>query len=158
MKNEVITTRMNSPLGLLEISASSRGLCSIRWHSERVSESDETPTHPVLRQARLQLQEYFEGRRSDFDLPIDVEGTEFQMKVWRSLRTIPYGRTWSYGDLARSVGNPKASRAVGMANGRNPLPIVVPCHRVIGANGKLTGFSGGLQAKEILLGIEKKGT
>ena len=101
-----------------------------------------------------QLKEYFAGRRSDFELPIAPAGTEFQKNVWRQLQEIPYGATISYGELARRVGNPQASRAVGAANGQNPIPIVIPCHRVIGANGKLTGFGGGLPTKQILLQLE----
>jgi methylated-DNA-[protein]-cysteine S-methyltransferase len=103
-----------------------------------------------------QLQEYFTGRRVDFDLPLTPEGTAFQLSVWRALQDIPYGQTISYGELARRVGNPKASRAVGAANGQNRIPIVIPCHRVIGANGTLTGFGGGLPIKQALLDLEKE--
>jgi len=103
-----------------------------------------------------QLQEYFAGKRADFDLPLAPEGTEFQRAVWRCLQEIPYGETISYGELAKRVGNPKASRAVGAANGSNPIPIVIPCHRVIGSNGKLTGFGGGLPTKERLLALESR--
>jgi methylated-DNA-[protein]-cysteine S-methyltransferase len=101
-----------------------------------------------------QLEEYFEGRRRAFDLPLVLRGTEFQKRVWEELLRIPYGVTISYGDLARRVGNPKASRAVGLANGRNPISIIVPCHRVIGANGNLTGYGGGLWRKDALLTLE----
>ena len=104
----------------------------------------------------LQLGEYFAGRRREFDLPLAPAGTSFQKSVWQQLREVPYGVTISYGELAKRVGNPKASRAVGAANGKNPLPIVVPCHRVIGSNGKLVGFGGGLPIKERLLEIEMK--
>ena len=107
-------------------------------------------------EAVRQLQEYFAGKRTEFDLPLAPQGTEFQLRVWRKLREIPYGETISYGELAKRVGNPKASRAVGAANGTNPIPIVVPCHRVIGANGKLTGFGGGLPVKEALLALEAR--
>jgi len=107
-------------------------------------------------QAMKQLREYFAGKRADFDLPLAPEGTEFQRTVWRNLQDIPYGETISYGELAKRVGNPKASRSVGAANGQNPIPIVIPCHRVIGANGKLTGFGGGLPTKEALLALETK--
>jgi methylated-DNA-[protein]-cysteine S-methyltransferase len=103
-----------------------------------------------------QLREYFAGRRKEFELPLAPEGTKFQKSVWRELQDIPYGRTISYGELARRIGNPKASRAVGAANGANPIPIVIPCHRVIGANGKLTGFGGGLPVKEKLLDLESQ--
>ncbi|MGH9559544.1 MAG: methylated-DNA--[protein]-cysteine S-methyltransferase [Bryobacteraceae bacterium] len=107
-------------------------------------------------EAIRQLRQYFKGERTGFDLPLAPEGTEFQRSVWRRLQEIPYGETISYGELAKRVGNAKASRAVGAANGMNPIPIVIPCHRVIGANGKLTGFGGGLPTKEALLAIEKK--
>jgi methylated-DNA-[protein]-cysteine S-methyltransferase len=108
-------------------------------------------------EAVKQLREYFAGRRAEFDLPLEPAGTPFQLTVWKALSDIPYGETISYGELAKRVGNPNASRAVGAANGKNPLPIVVPCHRVIGANGKLTGFGGGLPTKEALLALEKSG-
>jgi methylated-DNA-[protein]-cysteine S-methyltransferase len=107
-------------------------------------------------EAIRQLREYFAGRRNEFELPLAPEGTEFQRTVWNRLREIPYGETISYGELAKRVGNPKASRAVGAANGQNPIPIVIPCHRVIGSNGKLTGFGGGLPVKEALLALEAK--
>ncbi len=110
----------------------------------------------VIAEAIRQLKEYFARKRADFDLPLDPAGTEFQRAVWRQLREIPYGQTISYGELAKRVGNPKASRAVGAANRSNPIPIVIPCHRVIGANGKLTGFGGGLPAKERLLALESQ--
>ena len=109
---------------------------------------------PVAEAVR-QLLEYFALKRTSFDLPLAPEGTPFQRSVWRHLQDIPYGETISYGELAKRVGNPKASRAVGAANGKNPLPIVIPCHRVIGSNGTLTGFGGGLPTKEALLGLEK---
>jgi methylated-DNA-[protein]-cysteine S-methyltransferase len=109
-----------------------------------------------IAEAVLQLREYFSGHRKDFDLPLAPQGTAFQRGVWRRLQEIPYGETISYGELAKRVGNPKASRAVGAANGQNPIPIVIPCHRVIGSNGKLTGFGGGLPTKEALLALEKQ--
>ncbi len=115
----------------------------------------EDPEHPILRRARLQLYEYFAGERQLFDLPLRAMGTGFQREVWEQLTEIPYGVTWSYGELAKRVGNPNGSRAVGAANGQNPLPIVVPCHRVIGANGSLTGFGGGLPRKAALLAFER---
>ncbi len=101
-----------------------------------------------------QLSAYFEGDRRAFDLTLAPHGTEFQLSVWSALQTIPYGTTWSYGDLSRKIGNPKAVRAVGAANGANPIPVIIPCHRVIGANGTLTGFGGGLDKKAILLQLE----
>lgn len=115
----------------------------------------EHPSHPVLKTARHQLEEYFAGKRRTFDLPLGPQGTPFQQSVWNALRTIPYGETQSYGDIARAIGKPKAVRAVGAANGANPLPIVVPCHRVVGADGSLTGFGGGLPHKKRLLALER---
>lgn len=109
-----------------------------------------------LRDARRQLREYFDGHRRDFDLPLASDGTAFQRRVWEQLRRIPYGETLSYGALARRIGKPTASRAVGAANGKNPLAIVVPCHRVIGADGTLTGYGGGLPIKEALLALERR--
>lgn len=113
------------------------------------------PTLPIFMEASRQLAAYFARELQQFDLPLRPTGTEFQMIVWRALREIPYGTTISYGELARRVGNPAASRAVGLANGRNPIPVVIPCHRVIGANGKLVGFGGGLPRKVTLLELEK---
>lgn len=110
------------------------------------------PFHKVAQQ----LDEYFAGERVAFDVPLQPVGTEFQKNVWKALTKIPYGETWSYGQLARYIGKPKASRAVGAANGLNPIPIIIPCHRVIGSNGKLTGFGGGLETKEFLLSLESQ--
>ena len=110
----------------------------------------------ALREAIRQLRAYFSGELKEFNLELVLEGTAFQMKVWNSLRAIPYGQTISYAQLAQEIGNPKAVRAVGLANGSNPLPIVIPCHRVIGSNGKLTGFGGGLPAKKALLALESR--
>ncbi len=107
---------------------------------------------------RQQLREYFEGKRREFDIPLSLEGTKFQLSVWQKLREIPYGSTVSYGDVAKRIDNPKAVRAVGAANGRNPIPIIVPCHRVIGSHGDLTGFGGGLDTKEALLRLEAEHT
>ncbi|MCE2560078.1 MAG: methylated-DNA--[protein]-cysteine S-methyltransferase [Acidobacteria bacterium] len=110
----------------------------------------------ALAEAKRQLGEYFDGKRREFDLPLALEGTEFQRCVWTELRRIPFGETISYGELATRIGKPTASRAVGAANGRNPVPVVVPCHRVIGGDGRLTGFGGGLPAKQALLDMERR--
>ncbi len=110
----------------------------------------------ALRHATRQLREYFDGARREFDLPLAPDGTDFQCRVWEALRRIPYGETISYGELARRIGTPTASRAVGAANGKNPLAIVVPCHRVIGTDGTLTGYGGGLPVKETLLALERR--
>jgi methylated-DNA-[protein]-cysteine S-methyltransferase len=150
---------MKSPVGKLKLVASSRALVAVLWEKERpnrvkLDEMSIDPRHPILIETERQLSEYFSGKRTQFDLPLQPEGTEFQKKVWRALREIPFGKTRSYLELARTVGSPKASRAVGAANGKNPLSIVVPCHRVVGADGTLTGFAGGLKTKAALLALE----
>ena len=114
----------------------------------------EDDTIEVFAKAKTQMAAYFAGELTEFDLPMRPQGTEFQRQVWAELLNIPYGVTWSYGEMAQRIGNPKASRAVGLANGKNPISIIVPCHRVIGANGKLTGYGGGLERKEALLKFE----
>jgi methylated-DNA-[protein]-cysteine S-methyltransferase len=150
---------MPSPVGRLKLVASDNGLAAILWENDkperiRVRTYTENISHPVLLQAEQQLNEYFEGKRHQFSLPLDPVGTEFQKSVWNALSTIPFGQTRSYSDIARQLGNLKAVRAVGAANGRNPISIIVPCHRVIGASGELTGFAGGLEAKAYLLSME----
>jgi methylated-DNA-[protein]-cysteine S-methyltransferase len=153
---------VESPVGVLTLVASDAGLAAILWPNDdpervRLGEPAESAVHPVLRDTERQLGEYFAGTRTEFVLPLDFGGTEFQRSVWTALLTIPYGETRSYGDIARQIGRPAAVRAVGAANGRNPISIVAPCHRVIGANGKLTGFAGGLETKEYLLALERRG-
>ena len=149
---------MPSPVGPLLIAAEDEGLQLIEFHSPRHAMSRASEWRPgetdVLREVRAQLDDYFQGKRREFDLPLAPRGTDFQRAVWRCLRDIPYGETISYAELARRIGKPSAMRAVGAANGRNPLPIVVPCHRVIGADGSLTGFGGGLPTKRFLLELE----
>lgn len=148
---------MDSPIGTLTLLADEAGLCSIDFPPPE-SPPPGTPWQEgdggVLPDARHQLEEYFAGTRRDFDLRLSPQGTAFQREVWTALAAIPYGRTWSYRDIANRIGRPTATRAVGAANGRNPLPIVVPCHRVIGADGSLTGFGGGLPIKAFLLRLE----
>lgn len=138
-------------------------LCFERGDGDRVEKlepsiparaDDEGEEASILDATIRQLREYFAGRRRQFDLPLAPTGTEFQLRVWQELRRIPYGETISYGELARRVGNPRASRAVGLANGANPIAIIVPCHRVVGADGRLTGFGGGLRRKATLLELE----
>jgi len=150
-------THVESPVGPLLLSADERGLLLIRF-AERGRPARPEPgwreDRGPLSEATSQLERYFAGELREFDLRLAPEGTPFQLEVWNALRRIPYGRTMSYGELARSVGRPSASRAVGAANGRNPLPIVVPCHRVIGADGGLTGFGGGVEIKRALLELE----
>ncbi|EJN6826575.1 methylated-DNA--[protein]-cysteine S-methyltransferase [Vibrio cidicii] len=143
-----------SPLGEMTLQANDEGILGI-WFTTQTTRPDdlgqEDANHPVLGLALTQLNEYFSGKRTQFDLPIAAKGTAFQMQVWQALTTIPYGETWSYQELANAIGNPKAVRAVGLANGKNPVSIVVPCHRVIGKNGKLTGYAGGIERKRWLL-------
>ena len=150
---------VESPVGKLKLVASANALVAILWERERpnriklaIARSD--PQQPILLETERQLGEYFAGTRNEFNLPLEPAGTEFQKKVWRALRDIPFGQTRSYLDLAKSIGSAKAVRAVGAANGKNPLSIVVPCHRVVGANGTLTGFAGGLEVKAKLLAHE----
>lgn len=152
---------VDTPIGTLTLAADADGLRHIEFPDNRhpVDREGWIPgasgaAAEVLRTTREQLREYFEGTRHAFDLPLRPQGTAFQMDVWRMLATIPWGATWSYRDLARAIGKPEAVRAVGAANGRNPLPIVLPCHRVIGADGSLTGFGGGLPIKAALLRLE----
>lgn len=150
---------MESPVGRLKLVASDQGLVAILWENDsprrvRLSVPRESDAHPVLLQTEQQLKEYFHGRRRSFELPLDMQGTAFQRLVWEALLSIPYGETRSYGQLANQLGKPRAVRAVGAANGRNPVSIVVPCHRVVGSTGKLTGFAGGLEAKAYLLAHE----
>lgn len=137
-------TTMQTPIGELVLVASDRGLREIRLPLGPRATGDRTDgaDHPILEETRHQLEQYFRGERRDFDLPLDVDGSPFQREVWDALGRIPYGATESYGQLAERVGRPGAARAVGGANGRNPVPIVVPCHRVIGAGGALTGYGG----------------
>jgi methylated-DNA-[protein]-cysteine S-methyltransferase len=157
--SDLFSRTVASPVGELTLVASDGGLVAILWPDDsprRVPLAANTfdPAHPILADTVQQLEEYFAGSRLAFDLPLDMRGTAFQRAVWHALTTIPYGETRSYRDLARQLGNPAATRAVGAANGRNPVSIVVPCHRVIGSSGKLTGFAGGLEAKAYLLGLE----
>jgi methylated-DNA-[protein]-cysteine S-methyltransferase len=152
---------MESPVGKLRLVANANALVAVLWERERPNRvklpAPKLDTQqPILVEAERQLNEYFSGTRTEFDLPLELHGSEFQKKVWRALRKIPFGQTRSYLYLAKTVGSAKAARAVGAANGKNPLSIVVPCHRVIGANGSLTGFAGGLDAKAKLLAFEGK--
>jgi methylated-DNA-[protein]-cysteine S-methyltransferase len=151
-------TTLESPLGPVLVAGDEAGLRRISFqHGTRALEPGPgwRRDDAALAEAAGQLRAYFAGARRGFDLPLAPLGTEFQQRVWRALCEIPYGETISYGELARRVGQPSASRAVGAANGRNPLPIVVPCHRVIGSTGRLVGFGGGLHLKEGLLGLEQ---
>ncbi|TCV91317.1 methylated-DNA-[protein]-cysteine S-methyltransferase [Luteibacter rhizovicinus] len=171
MNTVIVEQTIPSPLGSLRLLASVDGLRAIefpdfpdrkRWRpapaATNVADArtpEECAAAEVIAHAQAQLEEYFAGTRTTFDLPLAPEGTGFQQKVWMALRAIPFGETASYGDVARRIGHPDAVRAVGAANGANPISIVVPCHRVIGADGRLTGFGGGLPAKRYLLDLER---
>jgi len=151
---------IESPVGQLKLVASDEGLVAILWEHDsprrvRLNDLVADERHPVLVQTEKQLSEYFAGKRKTFSVALDMRGTRFQKNVWDALLAIPFGETRSYGQLAKQLGNPRATRAVGAANGRNPLSIIVPCHRVIGSSGKLTGFAGGLEAKAHLLNLER---
>ena len=153
------TRQIDSPLGAITLAATDTGLAGAwfqgqrHWPDTRGWRSDDA--HPVLREAAAQLADYFGGRRSHFDLPLDLShGTAFQQAVWQALRAIPRGRTCSYGALSARLGNAAAVRAVGAAVGRNPISVIVPCHRVLGADGALTGYAGGLERKSALLALE----
>jgi methylated-DNA-[protein]-cysteine S-methyltransferase len=153
-------TTVGSPVGELTIVTSDAGLRFVLWEGEHVDGIDlgdipRADDDPILVAARAQLTEYFAGERKQFDLPLDVVGTPFQRSVWLGLAEIPYGTTSTYGEQATRHGDPNLARAVGAANGRNPVSIVLPCHRVIGANGALVGFAGGLPAKRLLLDLEQ---
>lgn len=151
-----------SPVGELLITATSEGLRTIYWEKEWQSwkavpaEWSKNPKHPHLSLAKRELTEYFAGKRRDFTVALDVTGTVFQKRVWRELAKIPFGATISYGEQAKRIGDKKKARAVGGANGRNPISIIVPCHRVIGSNGSLTGFGGGMTHKKFLLEHERR--
>lgn len=151
-------TYYQSPHGQMTIQANDTGLLGV-WFEIQTTQPQElgaySDDHAILNQAKIQLEEYFSGRRTQFDLPLAAKGTDFQQSVWQALCKIPYGETWSYQQLADEIGNPKAVRAVGLANGKNPISVIVPCHRVIGKNGKLTGYAGGVETKEKLLQLER---
>jgi len=150
---------MDSPVGRLKLVASNKGLAAILWPNDnprRVPLGDltEDAANPFLIQTEAELAQYFAGKRNAFTVPLDFNGTGFQQSVWQALLSIPFGETRSYGQIAAQLGKPSASRAVGAANGKNPISIIAPCHRVIGSNGKLTGFAGGLETKAHLLALE----
>ncbi len=169
MISTITTTTMSSPVGELTIGATACGLRYVLWERESrpIAEardgrdggderSGAVAISVILDATRTQLEEYFAGSRTEFELPLDPIGTSFQLAAWQVLRTIPYGSTMSYGEQARSLGDPNKARAVGAANGRNPISIIVPCHRVVGSNGSLTGFAGGIDSKAWLLDHERR--
>ncbi|WP_458398596.1 methylated-DNA--[protein]-cysteine S-methyltransferase [Anaerotignum sp.] len=142
-----------TPVGKLCIGEENSVITRVTWSKipqEYILEETE-----LMLQCKKQLEEYFAGKRKTFDLPLAPKGTEFQQKVWKALTEIPYGETRTYGEIAAAIGNPKAARAVGMANNKNPIGIIIPCHRVVGANGKLVGYAGGMEKKEFLLELER---
>lgn len=150
---------VDTPVGKLTLVARASRLAAILWENDRpgrvrLAPMHEDKDHPVLLETQRQLGEYFSGKRDRFDIELDFAGTEFQKKVWEALLTIPFGETRSYGQIAVQIGNAASVRAVGAANGKNPISIIAPCHRVIGASGALTGFAGGLKTKEWLLAME----
>lgn len=146
---------MPSPVGELTLTEEDGQLVGLSFERGRISDAAEQPT-PLLLCVKTQLEEYFSGRRRAFDLPLAPKGTPFQQAVWQALRQIPYGETRTYGEIAVQIGRPRAARAVGMANRQNPIAVLQPCHRVIGASGRLTGYAGGLDRKEYLLRLEQK--
>ena len=154
---------IQSPVGQLILVARETRLAAILWENERLNRVrlgplEEDTEHPLLKETERQLLEYFAGQRRRFELELDFAGTDFQVRVWHALLTIPFGETRSYRDIAVQIGQPTAVRAVGAANGRNPISIIAPCHRVIGSSGSLTGFAGGLAAKQLLLSLEGQQT
>lgn len=157
---QLVYMYMDSPVGALKLVAHDHALVAVMWDNEdhkrvRLAELIKNIQHPMLLKVKQQLEQYFAGQRQQFDLPLDFQGTDFQQQVWQALLTIPYGETRSYKDIALQIGNEKAVRAVGAANGRNPISIIAPCHRVIGSGGALVGFAGGLDKKQILLSLEQ---
>ncbi|MCG8416296.1 MAG: methylated-DNA--[protein]-cysteine S-methyltransferase [Pseudomonadales bacterium] len=147
----------DTPIGPLLLAGDGKALSLLGFPGgsmARRHESDWIEKKSAFKEVIKQLDKYFAGELEEFDVPLAPEGTDFQQAVWQALTEIPYGETWSYGQLAKHIGKPKASRAVGAANGINPIPVIIPCHRVIGSNGKLTGFGGGLETKSYLLNLE----
>ena len=164
LPTETVYDIRNSPVGLLLILASSKGIHSILWEHEadtsecksKLQQYQQNSNQEIIVKTKQQLKEYFSGERKVFDIPFCLNGTPFQLKVWQELYKIPYGQTMSYGEQAARLGDKNKARAVGLANGLNPISIIIPCHRVIGSNGSLTGFGGGLKSKELLLNLEKR--
>jgi methylated-DNA-[protein]-cysteine S-methyltransferase len=160
-RNLILKSKLTTPVGELHVFASEKGIRGILWPESNLTKFDidakrvKPSESPIFENLSRQLEEYFSGKRRSFDLPLDPIGTEFQMSAWKALTEIPFGETRTYGQQAKIIGRPKAARAVGAANGKNPISIVVPCHRVIGKNGNLTGFAGGLCTKQKLLKHER---
>ena len=153
--------KVKSPVGELTLIANEHSVVAVLWENDnpkrvKVPAYQLNPQHPLLREAARQLDEYFSKERTRFEIPFEFYGTDFHKRVWKALSRIPHGETRTYAEIAAEVGSPKAVRAVGAANGRNPISIIVPCHRVIGTDGSLTGFAGGLEAKRFLLALEER--
>lgn len=143
---------VTSPIGVLQLEATENALVAIRFKESKPADAESTfSTNPVLDETVAQIDAYFQGQLTSFDLPLDPQGTEFQQSVWQALCKIPYGQTISYGQLAKRLGDHQKVRAVGSANGKNPIPVIIPCHRVVGADGTLVGYSGGISRKKALL-------
>jgi methylated-DNA-[protein]-cysteine S-methyltransferase len=160
MNETLLYTRMDSPIGELLLVGDGRALHGLHMQEGRTAASvnpEWRPADEPFADVRRQLSEYFDGERDEFDVPLAMTGTPFQRRVWQALQRIPYGETTTYGELARRLGRPSASRAVGLANGRNPIAVIVPCHRVIGSDGSLTGYGGGVERKRLLLELEATG-
>jgi O-6-methylguanine DNA methyltransferase len=167
MPDELYWAAMKSRIGTIRVATTQRGVCKItlgretaqeflRWLARHIGQAPQRPDWSGLAAFALdQIAEYLAGRRREFDLPLDVRGTDFQRRMWAAVAAIPYGQTRTYADIARVLGQPRAVRAVGAANGANPLPLIVPCHRVIGSDGSLTGYGGGLDVKRKLLEMEQ---
>ena len=161
LDGELFHKTVASPLGSITLIANPKGLQALLWPTQRrlcrqgLAALPEKPKHALLTETEKQLDAYFAGRRRCFDLPLYLQGTTFQLEVWSLLQEIPYGQTTTYGALAQELGDPAKSRAVGLANGNNPISIIIPCHRVIGESGELTGYAGGLQSKSYLLQLER---
>lgn len=145
----------NTNIGKIGIADNGKAITNVYFNESPQLKDTEIKETDLLKEAAQQLKDYLAGKRKSFNIPLMPEGTEFQQNVWKALQQIPYGKTCTYGEIARKIGNPKACRAVGMANNKNPIGIFIPCHRVIGANGRLVGYAGGLEMKEHLLAIEK---
>lgn len=146
---------IDTPIGMICVESNEEAITGLFFEKNKTQYKQEKPETDLLKRAGEQLKEYFSGKRKTFDLPLSPSGTEFQKKVWKALCTIPYGETRSYGEIAAQIGNPKACRAVGGANNKNPIMIFIPCHRVIGADGSLVGFGGGIDAKKFMFNLEK---
>lgn len=166
MKRKIYYEEISTPLGVMTAGVTPNGLALFEFpvenriaeHKKKLAENYDHVSEPfsdVLNSVKLQIAEYFDGKRTSFDLPLDLVGSDFQRNVWQSLLTVPYGKTMSYLELAALVGNKDSVRAVAQANGQNRIPIIVPCHRIIGSDGKLTGYSGGISRKETLLSLER---